>query len=267
MSSVIFFFLFSFRCFSSQFTQPSPLQNLPCSGWPGPCSLEGRASPPRPPALRPPSSAAWAAPRRRVALSRAGSPLRGRGPGRVWALGSSAPLRPAGDSSRGHSNRLSGAPGGRFQSVPFLRRPAQGLRFSRRTRQRAPEAGSTGGDNPGAAETLAHLLLQTIGSAVFRGGLAPRSRVVVAARWGRPASPRARPSEGPRSGQGEGLPRQSACGSPARLLGHHLGLSFPLRSTPALGSGAWPVLVGRVAGRAGAPSPGLDASCSLDLNV
>ena len=65
MSSVIFFFLFSFRCFSSQFTQPSPLQNLPCSGWPGPCSLAGRASPPRPPALRPPW-VAWAAPRRAV---------------------------------------------------------------------------------------------------------------------------------------------------------------------------------------------------------
>ena len=200
MSSVIFFFLFSFCCFSSQFTQPSPLQNLPCSGWPGPCSLAGRASPPRPPALRPPSSAAWAAPRRRVALSRAGSPLRGRGPGRARALGRSAPLRPAGASSRGHSNRLSGAPGGRFQSVPFLRRPAQGLRFSRRTRQRAPEAGSTGGDNPGAAETWAHLLLQKIVSAVFRGGLAARSRIVVTARSGRPASPRARPSEGPRSG-------------------------------------------------------------------
>ena len=58
------------RCFSLQFTQPSPLQNLPCSGSPGPCNLAGRASPPRPPALRPPwaawASAAWAAPRRAV---------------------------------------------------------------------------------------------------------------------------------------------------------------------------------------------------------
>lgn len=50
------------HCFSLQFTQPSPLQNLPCSGSPGPCNLAGRASPPRPPALRPP----WAAPRRAV---------------------------------------------------------------------------------------------------------------------------------------------------------------------------------------------------------
>ena len=194
MSSVLACFLFYFHYSSSQFTQPSPLQNLPCSGLPGPCSLAGRASPPRPPALRAPSSAASATPRRRVALSRAGSPLRGRGPGRARALGRSAPLRPAGDSSRGHSNRLSGAPGGRFQSVPFLRRPAQGLRFSRRIRQRVPAAGSTGGDNSGAAETWAHLLLQKIGSAVSRGGLAPRSKVVVAARSGRPASPRARPS-------------------------------------------------------------------------
>ena len=34
------------HCFSLQFTQPSPLQNLPCSGSPGPCNLAGRASPP-----------------------------------------------------------------------------------------------------------------------------------------------------------------------------------------------------------------------------
>ena len=124
MYSVLACFLLYFQCFSSQFTQPSPLQNPPCSCWLRPCSLAGRASPPRPPALRPPSSAAWAAPRRRVALSRAGSPLRGRGLGRARALGRSAPLRPAGDSSRGHSNLFSGAPGGRFQSVPFLRRPS-----------------------------------------------------------------------------------------------------------------------------------------------
>nr|XP_042098653.1 uncharacterized protein LOC114112239 [Ovis aries] len=80
-----------------------------------------------------------------------------------------APLRPAGDgaSSRGRSNRLSCAPGGRLQSVPFLRRPSQGLRFSRQTRKGAPEAGSTGGDIPGAAEAWAGLLLLKIGSAVF----------------------------------------------------------------------------------------------------
>ena len=107
----------------------------------------------------------------RVALSRAGSPLRGRGPRRARAFGRSAPLRPAGDgaSSRGRSNRLSGAPGGRFQSVPFLRRPSQGLRFSRQTGRRAPEAGITGGDNPGASEIWVSLLLLKIGRAGFQG--------------------------------------------------------------------------------------------------
>lgn len=51
---------------SLQLTQPSHGQNLPCPGWPGPCNLVGRASPPRPPALRPPLSAAWGAPCRAV---------------------------------------------------------------------------------------------------------------------------------------------------------------------------------------------------------
>ena len=41
MSSVLACFLFSFRCFSSQFTQPSPLQNLPCSGWPAALQSRG----------------------------------------------------------------------------------------------------------------------------------------------------------------------------------------------------------------------------------
>ena len=41
MSSVIFFFLFYFRCSSSQFTQPSALQNLPCSGWPAALQSRG----------------------------------------------------------------------------------------------------------------------------------------------------------------------------------------------------------------------------------
>lgn len=95
------------------------------------------------------------------------------------------PLRPAGDgnSSRGRSNWLSGAPGGRF--VSFLRRPSLGLRFSRRTQHRAPDAGSTGSDNPGAAEVSARLLLLKIGSAGPRnvarrcgeGGLLPITRV------------------------------------------------------------------------------------------
>ena len=62
---------------------------------------------------------------------------------------------------------MSCAPGGRLQSVPVLRRPSQGLRFSRQTRRRAPEAGSSGGDNPDAAETWARLLLLKIGPAVF----------------------------------------------------------------------------------------------------
>ena len=234
MSSVIFFFLFYFHCSSSQFTQPSPCRISLAQVGLRPCSLAGRASPPRPPALCPPSSAAWAAPRRRVALSQAGSPLRGRGPGRARALGRSVPLRPAGDSasSRGRPYRLSGAPGGRFQSVPFLRRPSKGLRFSQQIRQRAPEAGITSGNKPGAAETWARLPLLKIGSAGFR--VAPRSDGEVAARSGRPASPRAPPSLGPRSGQEEGLQRQSACVSTTRLLDHRF------RSTLALGYGAWP---------------------------
>ena len=240
MSSVLSFFLFSFRCSSSQFTQPSPLQNLPCSGWPEALQSRGKglsATASRSPRALVCRLGRSATPRRAVPNGEPPPRQRPRASSGFRAVGTSAAC---GDSSRGHTNRLSGAPGGRFQSVPFLRRPAQGLRFSRRIRQRVPEAGSSGGDNPGAAETWAHLLLQKIGSAVFRGGLAPRCKLVAAARSGRPASPRARPSAAPRSRQGEGLPRQSGCGSPARLLGHRLGLSFPLRGTPALGSGAWP---------------------------
>ena len=41
MSSVLACFPFYFRCFSSQFTQPSPLQNLPCSGWPAALQSRG----------------------------------------------------------------------------------------------------------------------------------------------------------------------------------------------------------------------------------
>ena len=131
MSSVLSFFPFYFRSFRFPFTVPAHSSHSPAPcrislAQVGlrPCSLAGRASPPRPSALRPPSSAAWAAPRGRVALSQAWGALRGRGPGRARALGRSVPLRPACDSSWGHSNRLSGAPGGRFQSVPFLRRPS-----------------------------------------------------------------------------------------------------------------------------------------------
>ena len=156
MSSVLACFLFYFHCSSLQFTQPSPLQNLPCSGWPGPCNLAGRASLPRPPALRPPW-AAWAA--RRRAVPSGESPPRQRPP-------ASSGVRAVGASSRGRSNRSSGAPGGRFQSVPFLRRPSQGLRFSRQTRSRAPEAGIIGGDNSGVSETWACLLVLKIGPAV-----------------------------------------------------------------------------------------------------
>ena len=39
--SVLLFFLFYFHCSSSQFTQPSPLQNLPCSGWPAALQSRG----------------------------------------------------------------------------------------------------------------------------------------------------------------------------------------------------------------------------------
>ena len=91
--SVLLFFLFYFHGSSSQFTQPSPCRISLAQVGLRPCSLAGRASPPRPPALRPPSSAAWAAPRGRVALSRAGSPLRGRGPGRARAFGAAAACR------------------------------------------------------------------------------------------------------------------------------------------------------------------------------
>jgi len=60
----------------------------------------------------------------------------------------------------------------------FLRRPSQGLRFSRQTRRRAPEAGITGGDNPGASEIWVSLLLLKIGHVGFLGGgLAPRYAV------------------------------------------------------------------------------------------
>ena len=41
MSSVLACFLFYFHCSSSQFTQPSPLQNLPCSGWPAALQSRG----------------------------------------------------------------------------------------------------------------------------------------------------------------------------------------------------------------------------------
>ena len=139
---------------------------------------------------------------------------RGRGPGRARALGQLAPLRPAGESSRGHSKPLSGAPGGRFQSVPFLRRPSHGLRFSRRIRRRAPEALSTGGNNTAAAEIWARLLLLKIGSAGFREVAWRRGAgECVSPRSGRPASPRVLPSARPQSEQGKGLWRRSACGS------------------------------------------------------
>ena len=62
---------------------------------------------------------------------------------------------------------MSGAPGGRFQSVPFLRRPSQGLRFSQQTRRSVPEAGITGSNNPGVSEIWASLLQLKIGPAVF----------------------------------------------------------------------------------------------------
>ena len=41
MYSVLACFLLYFHCFSSQFTQPSPLQNLPCSGWPAALQSRG----------------------------------------------------------------------------------------------------------------------------------------------------------------------------------------------------------------------------------
>ena len=41
MYSVLACFLLYFHCLSSQFTQPSPLQNLPCSGWPAALQSRG----------------------------------------------------------------------------------------------------------------------------------------------------------------------------------------------------------------------------------
>ena len=105
-----------------------------------PCSPSGEP----PPRLRPPaSSGVWAvvaaeACRRRRLVPGTLEPVVGR------------PWRPLSERS-------------------FLRRPSQGLRFSRQTRRRAPEAGITGGDNPGASEIWASLLLLKIGRAGFQG--------------------------------------------------------------------------------------------------
>ena len=97
MSSVLSCFLFYFHCSSSQFTQPSPLPSLPCSGWPGPCDLAVRATPPRPPALRPPwvawASAAWAAPGRAVPSGESPPRQRPRASSGVRAVGAAAACR------------------------------------------------------------------------------------------------------------------------------------------------------------------------------
>ena len=167
MSSVLAFFLFYFHCFSFQFPQPNPLQNLSCSGWPAALQPRGEGVSSTAASL---SARSRLLPRPlRVAASRCSSrapPPRQR-PRVSSVFGRPVPLRPAGDgdSSRGRSNRLSGAPGGGFQIVPSLRRPSQGLRFSRRIRSRAPDAVSTGGDNPGDAEAWVGLLLLKIASA------------------------------------------------------------------------------------------------------
>ena len=135
---------------------------------------------------------------------------------------------------------MSCAPGGRLQSVPVLRRPSQGLRFSRQTRRRAPEAGSSGGDNPGAAEAWVGLLLLKIGSAVFWEAAWRSNRGLM---WLLARVDQHHPAPihtcDFRAGR-EGLPRRSAGGSAARLLGHLLGRSFSFRDNPAPGCGVWP---------------------------
>ena len=212
--SVLLFFLFYFHGSSSQFTQPSPLQNLPCSGWPAALQSRGEglsaAASRSPPALvcRLGRSAT---PRRTVPSGEPPPRQRPRASSGVRAVGAAAACRRL---VRGHSKPLSGSPGGRFQSVPFLRRPSQGLRFSRRIRRRAPEALSTGGNNTVAAEIWARLLLLKIGSAGFREVAWRRgARECVVPRSGQPASPRVLASARLQSEQGKGLRRRSACGS------------------------------------------------------
>ena len=64
----------------------------------------------------------------------------------------------------------------------------------------------------------------------------------------------------------EDLPHRSAVGSAARLWGHGLGVRFFSAITPLQAAGFGQparVLLGElVGGRAGAPSPSLNASCS-----
>ena len=161
---------------------------------------------------------------------------------------------------------MSCAPGGRLQSVPFLRRPSQGLRFSLQTRKRAPEAGSSGGDNPGAAEAWVGLLLLKIGSAVFWEAAWRCNRGLM---WLLDRVDQHHPAPihtcDFRAGR-EDLPHRSAVGSAARLWGHGLGVRFFSAITPLQAAGFGQparVLLGElVGGRAGAPSPSLNASCS-----
>ena len=127
-----------------------------------------------------------------------------------------------------------------MQSVPFLRRPSQGLRFSRHTRKGAPEAGSTGSDNPGAAEVCAGLLLLKIGSAGRWEAAWRRSREVCGCSLGST-------SISPRPSICGGLERRerifcrNASGSASRLWGHRLERLFPFLGTPAPDSEVWPV--------------------------
>ena len=137
-------------------------------------------------------------------------------------------------------------------------------------RRRAPEAGSTGGNNHGTAETWACLLLLKIGSAGFREA-AWRCGVKgwVAARSGRPASPRGLPS------RGLGASRERVCGAGVpvpvprgpnswiTVRGLRLPPGSPRSSLWCLARPAEYGLAGLVGWRAWAPSPGLDASCSL----
>ena len=152
-------------------------------------------------------------------------------------------------------------------SVPFLRRPSQGLRCSRQTRKGAPEAGSTGGDNPGAVEAWAHLLLLKIGSAVFWEAAWRRGRDAL---WLHARVDQHLPASihmwGLRAGKERVFPPGALVSRRPDSWVTVWGVGFPTAvrplQTPELGQPAL-VLLGRpVGGRAGAPSSCLNASCS-----
>ena len=208
-----------------------------------------------------------ARPRRAVPSGEPPPRQRPRASSGVRAVGAAAACRRL---VRGHSKPLSGAPGGRFQSVPFLRRPSQGLRFSRRIRRRAPEALSTGGNNTAAAEIWARLLLLKIDSA----GVREMAWRCGGARWLALGVDQHLPASFYSRGLGASRGRVFAPGflwlggqAPASPLGAFV--SHP--RYPAPGSRAWPArpspcLGGSLAGRLGPVSSPGRVLLPLDLN-